>query len=385
MGRLRFKVDHKKLEIPKKVAKVYKNHGLPVTDKWLFFAAIVLSHVKQNGSSRLSTEALSILFSKKMSSYKKALEKEGILVKIKNYNREKRLCNTYEVGKNKWVKYKIPDKFKNGSVYHNFSQKLKIGLFVKEDKNIAKICNHKDFELISKRKKKNDYMDSIGKIKSKSHRFSKLDSGCRIHNVFTNCTKKYRKDMRFNGEKLVEIDVKSCYPLLLSTLYGNCKKTVSGKKLFLEKEPLSPLEQKEFDRYTAFVTNNLFYRELGISKKDFGVTLFSDMPEKAWIKKSMILYFRKHFPKLFFRLRSFRRKCGGQKLALFLQRWESYIMIDNGLKNMDFGAISVHDGVLVKESDVNRTMKIIGESFRKCLQLNEVAVRIGNKIKRIIS
>ncbi|MBL6664102.1 MAG: hypothetical protein ISP71_08390 [Flavobacteriales bacterium] len=306
----------------------------------------------------------------------------GYLVKVKNHSTDARLCATYVVHAKEWVKYKMPEGFKDSKAFRGYEERLKRGLFIKEDINIARLSNDADFNLTSKRTKKGDVHKSKEKIESKNHKFSKMDRGCRFHNVFTNCVKKYRKDMEHKGKKVKEIDIRCCFPLLMTCLYGD--KRYSKGSMF-DKVINRADERREFRRYVDFLDSKPFYKTIGISKKTFGIALFSEMSGIKWERNKLISYLKKHFPLLYYRIKRFRAATSGKALALLLQRWESHIMIENVLTKADFGAIPVHDGILVSEENERKALDLIKEAFRKCLQIKHLTVRIGNKTKKLVS
>lgn len=383
----KFKYDIKTLVVPRGLPELIKEHypNKCFSDKWYFYAAFLFSYLHQNKErARVSNDILNLLFSKHHSEYKTIFKQLNLIEKTSNHSTTWRKCAEFKIcDKVVLEKYVIPQKLYESKWYKTFFERYSAGKFMKEDVNTAKLWENHQFRLESKRKKKGDTQNAIKKIKDKSFKGLRMDESCRVHSVFTNSPKGYRKQMTYNGEKLVEIDVKSCQPLLLSALYGDCH-THKGKKNILKKKKLKRSEAMERDKFLTFMNRTVdFYKEIGISKKSFGFAMFGTMNEMTWRGLKLIKFLKKNFPILHYRVKMLRDLYGGKKFARLLQRWESYLMIDGVLKNATFGAISIHDGILVAKENMHEALKLMGETFKKLLNIESLRVRIGRRHKRL--
>lgn len=363
---------------------------------WHFCISFIMSYVKYNQITlgkknvRVSYDLLEYLFGQDTYIVTSFLQEYNFLIKISNHSTQLRRCSGYKLNdnlldKSAWEPFEFTEELKKMKKYENIKKKLFQGRSIKEDQNLAKLKNDPLFKTNIDKPVKGDKSKIFERV-NREHKNVKMDKSCRIHHSYTNLRKDLRKKATYDGEPLMEIDVKSCQPLLLSALYGDNKKE-NGKTLYFEKHKLSFEEQCERNKFVDFCIHGKgFYAKLGISKSDFGFTMFGNLPPKAWFKLKMIKELKKHFPILVARLYGLRRCLRRQKngrpfyglVATFMQRWESYIMIDTAFKEMDFGAIPIHDSVLVPKDRKYDAIRLIVKAFSKRLGLPKIALNITN-------
>jgi hypothetical protein len=142
--------------------------------------------------------------------------------------------------------------------------------------------------------------------------------------------------MTKNRETLVEGDLKSCFPLLLLSLYAKHKKYSSEIKLY--KKAL----REDFYKAISDQPNE-------IAKKDFQRFLARSLHYKS--VRRLDQKFKESFPYLYRKIASFEKK-QGISLNLYLQNLEASIMIDTvGRKCVEneIFFIPIHDGFLTTD------------------------------------
>lgn len=372
-----------------------KNSFNAIHPIWELEMAFILTYIRKNSkrfkSVRISTDLLNHLFSKKSSIPLKFLRETGLIYVVKGYSKQARRCNGYALSdklKNaKWESFKVSNELRNTRNYKSYCEKLFNGLIIKEDQVIAELANSDKFDHKVKRKLRNDNTKLKERL-SEPHKNVRMDSSSRVHSVFANMPKRYRSRMEYDGEKLVEIDVRSCQPLLMASLYGKNKKTKSGKTLYFEKVSLTPEEVEEKNRFVRLCQSSLgFYRTLSVSKSSFGYALFGNLEGNKWYANYLVKQLLKfNFPILVKRLKDLRESLVCKKkgetsfarVAVYFQRWESYLMIDNSLTKMEFGAIPIHDAVLVPKKYARIAMDIIASNFGKFLGIEKISFGTKN-------
>ena len=367
---------------------------------WHFCMSFIMSYVRYNYVTlgkkevRVSNELIEHLFAKDAYIVLTFLQEMGYIIKTSNHSTQLRRCRGYRLSdklldKDNWVKFEFTDKLTSMDKYENVKKKLRQGLCIQEDKNIAALKNDPKFKTGIDKPIKDDNCKIFERI-NRDHKNLKMDSSCRVHHPYTNLRKDLRKKATYDGQQLIECDIKSCQPLLLSALYGDNKK-VDGKTLYFEKLKLSKEEQLEKDRFVKFCIHGKgFYGKLGISKSEFGFTMFGHLHPKAWFKLKMIQGLKDQFPILIARLYGLRKCLKRYKdgkafyglVATFMQRWESFIMIDTAFKQMTFGAIPIHDSVLVPKHRKQEVLDIIIEAFGRRLGIKKLAINITNNTNK---
>lgn len=183
---------------------------------------------------------------------------------------------------------------------------------------------------------------------------------CKTGRAFSDANQ-FPKEMRdalvIDGEKTVEIDVVNCQPVLLATI-------------FPEKSP-------EWERYRISAESGESYEELGAfaglardeAKREFIPYIFGGRKPVAEG------FFKEEYPELLGAI-SQRRKEWYKGLAYDLQRKESSVIVDCLCR--EFRAVSIHDGIRVKQSDAGGAVGRLLELFEERWGLNP-RVTIGGE------
>lgn len=384
---------------------VGKEKFYPNDISWIYAIAFILTFVRINQIAtkydevRLSNALLKHLFGSDVIYVKKFLVERGYLKLVRVGSAQARRCNGYLLGddwveRTNWRPYYVKRDVKKTHRYKQFKKKFLKGLAILEDQVIGQLVNDEQFNSGVIRKVRNDNSKIKERINA-PHKNGRMDAAGRFHSVFTNIPKSIRRKMKFANRYLVEIDVASCQPILLAALYGDNKKTESGKTLYFEKERLTQPESIEKRKYIDLCQSSYgFYESLGVSKSGFGFTMFGHLSGKAWFGLKMIQELKKRgFHILVGRLYALRQSLKSYKkdgkvtyglMARVMQRWESFLMIDKSLTKMDFGAIPIHDAVLVKREDTDKAMKIIADNFTRFLGISRTVFKVINYQKKAL-
>jgi hypothetical protein len=154
-----------------------------------------------------------------------------------------------------------------------------------------------------------------------------------------------RQFVRIDGQTVAEIDVKNCQPLLLATLYQT--------------------QSEESKKFCALVESGGFYESIADylklsrskAKEEFTVWLGGE------VKPMISGYFFKFWPEL--GLECGKIRAGGRKaLCHDLQKKESHAVVDEFPKRFGGSSVSIHDGILIPETQKERAHEILLEIFR---------------------
>jgi hypothetical protein len=186
------------------------------------------------------------------------------------------------------------------------------------------------------------------------------DKGHRLHNNLTNIASPLRRTLRYNGNSLVQCDLKNSQPLLLIAMFNRC---------FLPKE--------ETDKYLNVVCNIGFYEFFAeklevtltdnnrsdFKKKIFGGVLF-DKNRKVLSKYEEV--FKQEFPLMFYCLRDMKKE-DYKSISIELQKLESnfiFICIDKIRKeNKDIELLTIHDSICCIDGKEQIIYKVMIEEF----------------------
>ncbi len=154
--------------------------------------------------------------------------------------------------------------------------------------------------------------------------------------------KELRDALVIDGEATVEIDVVNCQPMLLATLY--------------------PEQSSEWMRYKALAEAGEVYEALGRfaglkrneAKEQFIPFIFGG---KRPVAEE---FFKSEFPELLAAI-SQRRKASYKRLVYELQGKESSVIVERLCK--EFRAVSIHDGIRVKQSEASYAKQRLLEVF----------------------
>lgn len=307
------------------------------------------------------------------------LVKEGILI-----------CdNNYEVGV-KSKGYKISEKYKKQKFYLEemenkvLSSKIEKALkFIKNEViqrndsySYITIC----MENLNVDRKKADKILNSKKIlkESKDHmktmldrfdeKFATVDStGNRLHNNLTNISTILRKTLNYNGNTLVQCDLKNSQPLLF--------------RVYLNKYPYIPKE--ELDKYLDVVCNIGFYeffaKKMGLKlteknrtefkKKIFGGVLF-DKNRRNLSKYEKV--FKEEFPIIFYCMRDMKKE-NHANIPINLQKLESHFIFNcvdvlrKKYKNIEL--LTIHDSICTIEGKEQLVYDVMIEEFQKMFNI----------------
>jgi hypothetical protein len=162
-----------------------------------------------------------------------------------------------------------------------------------------------------------------------------------------------RQFVRIDGQEVAEIDVKNCQPLLLATLYQT--------------------QSEESKKFRALVESGGFYESIADylkvsrskAKEEFTVWLGGE------VKPMISGYFHRFWPEL--GLECGKIRAGGRKaLCHDLQKKESRAVVEEFPKCFGGTSVSIHDGVLVSESERDRALEILAEIFHDLYGLKPI-------------
>lgn len=256
-------------------------------------------------------------------------------------------------------------------------------------------------------RKKCSYLSAIYRIKggtkNKQLYYERNDTNNRIDTNLTNLSKDLRPFI-ISQEPLINIDIRNSQPLFFNLILNELVKQIYNKypklnsKYKFNPYSLSPLLQlniaehidvtmikvrrkdqekfiEEVKKYHNLTVKGLWYEYLG---KIFGIT--RESAKGKWMaiaycsNKSVKYYFDKvlfqiyGFPIISEVIRQIKVK-DHSTFAVSLQRIESAIFIDNICKKLvdeEIIPFTIHDSVIVKESQVQRAKEIMEEVLKSC-------------------
>ncbi len=180
--------------------------------------------------------------------------------------------------------------------------------------------------------------------------------GGRFHNFITRLKKEERANLRMDGERIFELDIKQCQPKLAATVF---KANNVGYSFIdaIKNHDIYEFMMDEEEKLTG---------KRCTSRDKYKPTMYKTMFGKSYGKKS------KKFYKLFPDTEKFLRKIKTTKdkrnpsrkiysnFACYLQRAESSMLNEVILAcdKENIRLLSIHDSILVKESDIDAAYKI---------------------------
>ena len=211
---------------------------------------------------------------------------------------------------------------------------------------------------------------SVDMIHSKDWFFRVDSTAGRVHNNITNLPSAFRPFLRFNNEKLVEIDISNSQPLLFNVLISRYiwRYTSHGGTSF----PYVP-PSTEIYKYKKLTEEGKFYEyvmdELGIQEErsKFKIRLFS----KVFFSKEEENEERKIFRRLFpdvSEIISYYKRVNYRYLAIELQKVEAEIMIHSvvpRLAEKKLFLLTIHDSILTTPDNVQVVKAVILDEFNK--------------------
>lgn len=198
-------------------------------------------------------------------------------------------------------------------------------------------------------------------VAEKDWTFHRCAAG-RLHYPLTNLPKEIRRMLLYNGENLVEVDVKSCQPFLAACLYG-------------EKQ------REERRQYLEDVIEGRFYEMIGTKaawqgsrdelKKAVLSRVFFGSREQAC--GAVWDAFKALYPGLSGIIQEGKQNLlpwrGDRELALKLQRMESRVVIDGALQRIArempaVPALPIHDCMMTTRQNVERVLGVLSSVFK---------------------
>ncbi len=220
---------------------------------------------------------------------------------------------------------------------------------------------------------------TIEEEKRSLYRINKDEFGKRLYHLFSNVPKEFRKQIKIDGEKVVEIDITASQPSFLCLLFekGSRLKFVKGIfEKYNNERYISIVKEYRMDVY-KYMAVNLKGKEFENDpivrvnmKKLFFQLVFGDPKDKVGkLKRKDIcdLLFGSEFYKFLCDLAKLDLEVGldanYKNLAYLLQSTESkflnYVMDEMG----DIPFLPMHDSLLVKKSD----SKSVKQLFKKMI------------------
>jgi hypothetical protein len=197
-----------------------------------------------------------------------------------------------------------------------------------------------------------------------------VDTYGRTHTNITTLKRSHRKQLMINGEKLTQIDIKNCQPLLLNLLVD---KLINKNYI---KNNQDVLEYRKLTEMGVFYNHcSELYKINESDKKNIKNRLFKNV----FFGRKTAKKFAKYFPTISDAIQ-FYKKDDYKNLARELQKIESDIFIHKICKrimseNPDVQILTVHDCILAQDKHAEYIASVIQDEFFK-LNLN-VAVEIS--------
>lgn len=187
--------------------------------------------------------------------------------------------------------------------------------------------------------------------------------------LFTNMTslnRIMRRAVRLNGERVANVDIKSCQPALMSRLYNG----LTDEAAILEAEKYKTLIKE--GRFYEFFIEHLpsIFKNRNEVKAPLYVVWFGKYIA-GWQKQAVALreVFQREFPILWNQIVLFKRE-DHSKMAIQLQRWESDFMfkvLSPVLEAKDFAILTIHDAIMCGLEQACKVKAIMEDLFSKYL------------------
>jgi hypothetical protein len=216
----------------------------------------------------------------------------------------------------------------------------------------------------------NSWNCSIDMIHFKDWFFVVDKTAGRVHNNITNLSKNFRPFLKFNNQKLVEIDISNSQPLLFNILISRYLfRYTNYCGIILPYVP----QNSDLRFYKELTEQGKFYEylmeEFGIyeDRSLFKVRFFSKVFYSKEIENEEREKFKKLFPGVA-DIISYYKKVNYRDLAIQLQRIEADIMINSivpRLANRNIFMITIHDSILTTPDNLKLVKEVIMNEFEK--------------------
>ncbi len=260
---------------------------------------------------------------------------------------------------------------------------------------------------------------AIHKIAKQDYHYSVDDNVGRFHSNLTNIKKELRHFITYDGETLVNVDIKNSQPLLSSVLfdpsfYTNKKKgqrvnlydfpslfqyLVNNNKytythtIIMLVKTLQKLDNKEVKQYLRMAKSGNFYQELSKAmypKQAFEKVKMKELTYKVFFSSNRSIQgmnnrtkkeFKRKFQGIYEMFAAIKRK-NHRALSHILQRIESEIMIQNvskriSLEHPTLPIYTIHDSILTTDGNQEYVAKIIKE---EAFKITGLKVSLGIEI-----
>lgn len=222
---------------------------------------------------------------------------------------------------------------------------------------------------------------TIYAINDKNFRFSQDDKSGRIHTDITNMSKDVRQFLRYNGQRLINLDFKNSQPFLSTALFNedfwtnnieNGYKGLGKNKLanFSNCNNCNDYINEDVANYIESVLSGTFYEDFmkitGIKDREEAklqaLSLFFSSDKKMSRSKRL---FKKHYPTVFEKFRCIK-EVEHSALAILLQSIESDLFIGRictriQLERPDLALFTIHDSILITKGAANYVKNIMIE------------------------
>jgi hypothetical protein len=216
-----------------------------------------------------------------------------------------------------------------------------------------------------------DYWNySIDKIYNKDWDFAVDKTAGRLHNNITNLSKKLRPFLIYDCQKLIEIDISNCQPLLFNILisryylrYADCC-GIYTPYVPQNSDIRHYRELTEQGRFYEFMMEELKIRE---DRALFKIRLFAKVFYGRDVESEELIKFKKIFPDVSDVIKHYK-KVNYKYLSIELQKLEAEIMINSVVPRLlekEVFLLTIHDSILTTSENVDTVRKAILFEFRK--------------------
>lgn len=216
---------------------------------------------------------------------------------------------------------------------------------------------------------------AVGLVRSRDWTFHRCAAG-RLHYPLTNIPGALRRQLEYDGEGLVQIDVSSCQPFLAADLYSDAENSPRAKFVSVEAERR---------RYLADVIGGAFYEKIGKAagfegdRSDLKCAILSEVffgsyeqADGSEIMRVFALLYPLLADEIMASKMVLRPWKGDRDLAIRLQGAEARIVIDGALARVarelpGVPAFPVHDCLMTLKRHALEVERIMAEEFQAAM------------------
>ena len=259
---------------------------------------------------------------------------------------------------------------------------------------------------------------ALHKLENHDYHYKVDDNVGRFHSNLTVIKKELRHFITYDGETLVNVDIKNSQPLLSSILFEpsfysqtkpryinlynipssfeyltNSNKYTYSHTIIMLVKTLQKLDNKEVKQYLSMTKSGNFYEKLSKAmypKQAFDKARMKDLTYKVFFSSNKSVrgmnnwtkrQFRMKFKSIYKMFAAIKRK-NHRALSHILQRIESEIMIQNVCKRISLEhpalpIFTIHDSVLTTDGNQEYVAKIIKE---EAFKITGLKVSLGIEI-----